>query len=396
MVTGSGRKIGIVINGDYQEDDINTYFAHEKINPPNLVRRPVLGGSLFNKDSSVETELDIEQAGGMAPGATIVHYNIPDLSDEAVFAGYITLVEDNQVDIVNLSFGACEKLYTAEYSNGVDDTGILRAEDDLFRQGNAQGITFVASSGDNGGLDCPTPDYFTTPPTNPPSVVGHFIPAVEFPASSPHVTAVGGTNLVTTFAPPLLKSEYIRENAYYDPLIPYDPYGTGNLAEGGVWGSGGGESIVFDKPSFQNLVNTGTQKRAVPDLSLHMGGCPDIAVLPCSNDRSSDVERFNGEYIPEIGTSASSPDFAGLLALKEEALGCVRLGNANYIIYALSAQNDVSKVYRQDIPGDNGVFQTSVGYNLVVGNGTVIGNNFVFDGPTHFPSAGDPQTPSNP
>ncbi len=397
-VNGAGRTIGIVIPSDFNDNDINTYFAHENIQPPTIRRRPVNGGAPFNSNSgnSEEAELDIEQAGGMAPQATIVLYNIRDLSDQSIFNGYTALVEDNQVDIVNSSFGGCEKFYTAAYNNGVDYTRTLQIFDDLFRQGNAQGITFVASSGDNAGLACPAPAYFRTPPTNPPSVVASFIPGVEFPASSPHVTAVGGTNLVTTYNPPSLESNYIEENAYSDPLKPYDPNGVGNLVSGGMWGSGGGESIFFPKPSFQQSVNTATQYRAVPDVSLHMGGCPGNA-LQCGPDpRSADIEVFAGSIIGVIGTSASSPDFAGILALKQQSQGGVRFGNENVDIYNLAALNATSqfKFYRQNIPGENGFVKTLPTYNEVLGNGTLDVKNFL--GLPSSPSAGNPQTPSNP
>jgi subtilase family serine protease len=94
------------------------------------------------------------------------------------------------------------------------------------------------------------------------------------------VTAVGGTNLETTYHPPSLESNYVSENAYGDPLVPFDPYGTGNLVAGGYWGSGGGESIFFAKPLYQYFVETGTTTRAAPDISLKMGGCPaEISVF---------------------------------------------------------------------------------------------------------------------
>jgi subtilase family serine protease len=400
-LTGKGRKIGIVIPSDFLRSDITAYFSHEKLVKPTVLVRPVLGGAKFDPNSaaSFEAELDIEQSGGMAPGATIVVYNIPDLSDPSILAGYTAIVEDNAVDIVNSSFGGPEGFYTAAYNNGTDFTGVLRTYEQLFKQGNAQGITFVASSGDFGGLGLPSLSYFTTPPKNPPVVAGKFLPGIETPASSPSVTAVGGTNLVTTFQPPSLNSAYVRENAFGDPLVPFDPFGLGNLVSGGFWGSGGGHSVVFVKPDYQKLVNTGSDHRAIPDVSLHMGGCPGgISKFPCGNDRSFDIEVFAGQVFGVIGTSASSPDFAGLLALEEERQGGVRLGNVNHQIYTLAAAQFSGKlsppVYHQGIPGFNGYFTTHAGYNQVLGNGTVFGKNFILA--PNLPSAGIPRTPSNP
>jgi subtilase family serine protease len=402
FLQGKGVNIGILMSSDYNPQDMVEYFGHEKISPPQITRRPVQGGAPFDpahNGASYEVELDIQQSGGMAPGATIVLYNIPNLNDDSILAGYLDIVEDNVVDVVSSSFGGPELGYSAEYNNGVDYSWILKTYDDLFKQGNAQGITFVASSGDEGGLGIPSLDYFTTPPQNPPVVVGLFIPDIDTPESSPYVTAVGGTNLETTFNPSstTLESKYVSENAYGDPLLPYDPYGTGNLAEGGYWGSGGGQSIYYLKPDYQKLVDTGSKWRTTPDVSLQMGGCPVGSVLPCSLDRSFVIAIVGGAEIGLVGTSASAPAFAGLLALEIEHFRS-RLGNANYQIYSLSAQQQAhpksGTFFHQDIPGFDGYYFTHPGYNYVVGNGTVFGRNFIKT--PNVPAAGNPQTPSNP
>lgn len=396
-LNGRGQTIGIVMAGDFLDSDMFKYFTHEKLRPPKIVRVPIDGGGAFDPNGSVEVSLDIQQAGGMAPGATIMDFNLPDLSDQSILDAYVTIVERNDVDIVSSSFGAAEGLYTAAYNGGTDYTWILRLFDQVYKQGNAQGITFVASSGDEGGLALPPLGYFTTPPRDPPVARGKFLPGIDDPASSPHVTAVGGTNLVTTYRPPSLRSEYVRENAYGDPLAPFDPYGVGNLIEGGYWGSGGGVSVVFPKPDYQFLVATRSRMRTIPDVSLQMGGCPVGTLTACGPDRSYVVAVVGGQGIGLIGTSVSAPDFAGLLALEEENLGGVRLGNVNYQIYGLAAAEAAGfglQVYHEGIPGFNGYYYTHSGYNMVIGNGTVFGRNFIFA--PGVPPAGDPQTPSNP
>jgi|SRR5579872_404618 len=381
-VNGAGRTIAVLMASNFENADIAAYFAHELLPTPKLARRVVDGGAPFdpNSGASLEVELDIEQSGGMAPGATIIDYNIPDLSDASIFDGYAAIIDDNVADIVNSSFGGCELFYTKAYNGGVDYTYILQDFHDLFLQGNAQGITFVASAGDNGALGC----------TN---VEGtRFTLGVENPADDPNVTGVGGTNLVTTFTPKSLTSKYVSENAYPDPL---DPAQVG--AAGGVWGSGGGKSVIFRIPPYQHLVNTGDARdRTIPDVALHMGGCPLIALQPCGANRSYDIEAFAGAFYGVIGTSASSPDFAGLLALKEQVLGGARMGNENWDIYQLAALNPSSpfKFFRPWIQGNNGFYKTKVGYNYVLGNGTVIGKNFALL--PNDPGAGNPQTPTNP
>src|SRR6185437_15332630 len=280
-------------------------------------------------------------------------------------------------------------------------TGILQAFDDLFKQGNAQGITFVEGSGDSGGVPLPPLAYFTKEPKFPPVVVGKFQPGVEPFNSSWHVTSVGGTNLRTTSDPPSLESRYVRENAFGDPEVPYDPLGFGNLVAGGFWGPGGGESILYGKPPYQQFVDTGTRNRAVPDISLQMGGCPgDLAIQPCPNNRSFTILAFDGQLFGVIGTSVSAPDFAGILALKEQFLGGSRLGNVNYDIYAIAAAqpavaNSPLDFLHQGQPGFNGAFHTTkTGYNLVLGVGTPLVRNFIFA--PELPPAGNPRTKSNP
>lgn len=402
FLTGKGRQIAVVMACDYLDSDMAAYFGHEKLAVPAVVRKPVDGGSPFDPNSGacVENALDIQQSGGMAPGATILDYNVPDLGDSSVMDAYLQIVEDNLADVVTSSFGSAEGIYTAAYNDGEDFTWILLQFEDVFKQGNAQGITFVASSGDSGALGLPSLSYFLATPQTPPVVAGAFQPGIEWPASSPRVTAVGGTNLVTSYSSTNKDSRYVRENADFDPLQPYDPYGVGNLASGGVWQGGGGPSVVFAQPPYQRWARTGFNMRTVPDISFHMGGCPEIAVQPCAADRSAVIAAFDyadlGGYIGLVGTSAGSPAVAGIVALAEENLR-TRLGNVNYFIYQEAAAQPFSPAFHQGIPGDDGLFFSPwglPGYNLVTGNGTPFVQRLILA--PFVPAAGTPQTPSNP
>jgi len=391
VLNGAGRSIGIVDAGDFLDSDMALYFGFEGVTPPAITRVPIDGGSTFDFDTSAETSLDLQQAGGMALGAHLYLYLIPDLSDSSILDAYTAIVEGNTVDIVSSSFGLAEGLYTAAYNDGTDFTFIAQMFHDVFRHGNAQGITFVASSGDFAGLGLPSLSYFTATPQNPPVVAGTFLPGIEHPASDPNVTAVGGTNLVTTSNPPSLVSKYVRENANPDPLIPFDPYGVGNLASGGVWGSGSGASVIFHKPLYQVLANTHSQMRTIPDVSLMMGGCPSIAVQPCGPDRSFIVVALAGGFYGFVGTSVSAPGIAGVLALEEQQLN-TRLGNVNYQIYF---QSLFPLNFHTGIPGSNGIVSTtSFGYDPVLGARTPFVKDFVLA--PFAASAGNPQTPSNP
>jgi subtilase family serine protease len=336
-----------------------------------------------------------------------VLYDIPDLSDGNVSAGYITIVEQNLVDLVSSSFGGCEKFDGPAYNNGHSLYGILAAEHEVFLQGNSQGITFLASSGDSAGKGCPDPAYFT----GGPSV---FKAGVETPAADTAVTAVGGTNVISGSSLNSLTSPYSAETGWSDPEIPYDPYGVGVNVSGGYWGAGSGYSAYFKKPSYQLKVTTGSDTaRAVPDIGMQVGGCPGgISILdPIDNRcdgagmkrdgypdyrRSYVIVSLDGAFYGLIGTSVASPELAGALALLIETQG--RQGNINPYLYGLAAQQAAGQgtYFHTNIPGFNGIKQTELNsaYGLTAGVGTPYVAAIV--GQPSAPLAGIPQTPSNP
>jgi hypothetical protein len=321
---------------------------------------------------------DVSPTGGQASaGAAVVLYNVASLSDADLQSGLTQIEADNTVDLVNMSFGEPEVAFRPQYNGGVDQRPQLATYAALFAQGVAQGITFVASSGDFGS----NPVITTLP-----------VLSVEHPASDPNVTGVGGTNLVVTSGS---SSKYVSESASDDPL---------QGSNAGVWGSGGGTSISFARPSWQAPVATGSAKfRTVPDVALHMGGCPGIAVQPCGPNRSADYVVIVGSTLGVVGTSASSPDFVGLLALKvalargTAAAPAGRLGNANMDIYTKRAAQTAggTLMFRHtNISGTNGAYTVRAPYDRVLGAGTVDARKFL--GATNLPAAGNPGTAGNP
>ncbi len=195
---GTGATIGVLMSSDYLPTDVAAAFDNEKWSKITGGPDPTLfddvtvngGGGLFG-GAFAEVSIDTQQEITGAPGAHVILYDIPDLSDGSVFAGYVTAIEANTVDVLSASFGGFEEQYFPKYNNGVDFRGILRTYHELFMQGNAQGITFLASSGDSAGKEGVTVAYF------PDGGSGRFIAGIESPASDPNVTAVGGGNLVT-------------------------------------------------------------------------------------------------------------------------------------------------------------------------------------------------------
>ncbi len=352
---------------------------------------------------------------GGAPGSKVTLVSLPTLSDDNITAGYTAIVDSNKYDIVNSSFGGCELNYTAAYNSGVDYTYLLQQQHELFLQGNAQGITFVASSGDEAGLECPDLNYNNG--TGP----GVYVASISTPADDPAVTAVGGGNLITTAlstaAKTNNKSAYVRESEFSEPetLGNPDPWGIGGIVTGGRWGAGGGVSSVFKKPPYQELTKTGGGKwRTIPDVGMQVGGCPGSVAYPqdCSPDDSAAVVAYGvgigGDFEGVIGTSVSSPEFVGALAVFEQQLGKRnhRVGNVNYYLYALGALQTAAggvkapsqfQFFHRNNPGYNGVVYDnfpSYDYNYTYGNGSPDVRKLF--GLTNYGAAGVPQTATNP
>ena len=424
---GTGVNAAVLMSDLIFPGDVPAAFTHEKFTAitgkpaPGVTTVLVDGGGVYGGPGSFEASLDVQQVLGGAPGANVTLVSIPDLSDAHIADGYNYIVDSNAYDIVNSSFGGCELEYTPAYNGGTDYTYILQTLHEIFAQGNAQGITFVASSGDEGGLLCPTANY-GTPGANP-----TFVKGVSSPADDPNVTAVGGGNLITTATASSLNSAYVRESAFGDPEAPYDIYGFGQNVSGGYWGAGGGVSSIFAKPLYQVLANTGSSHwRTLPDVGMEVGGLgfsgldagipPDpsycqFPAITCSPDDSSVLTAYGvgigGGYYYTIGTSVSSPEFVGALALFEQQFGKHhRQGNANYYLYLAGFIQTLAggvnappafQYFHRNIPGFDGAYNASYpsyNYNYIYGNGSPDVRKLF--GLTAYPAAGLPQTPSNP
>jgi len=427
QIAGVGAHIGIVISSKVSQDDVDStfnssiplsnganevqaYSKYSNLPVPKVKFRLVNGGSgTFDpaSEDAAEASLDTQMSLGTAPGAKETVYDIPDLSDENIADAYSAINEDNAVDVVSSSFGECELDFTPAYNGGTDYTYILNIFHQLFEQGNAQGITFVASSGDNGGVPCVSAS-FAEKPRNGTS----FVKGVENPADDPDVTAVGGTNLETIAAPTVNDAQYEKENASFDPRYPASYQISASeivTVKNNTWGSGGGYSAYFARPDYQKPVKTGSSThRAVPDVAMMMGGCPADANLSAQNctvlPRSSAIIWIGGNADLLIGTSSAAPEIAGVLALAVGEAGG-RLGNVNPVFYVLSAMQTLDggakappefQFFHRDVTGDNNPYKVKPGdaYTPVLGNGTLDVKNFL--GLSLAAPSGTPNSKSNP
>ena len=409
---GTGVRAAVLMSDLLFPNDVASFFTHEQFTTLTGLPAPTVntvaidGGGVVNGGGSFEASLDVQQILGGAPGSSVTLVSIPDLSDDHIMDGYNYIVAHPELyDVVNSSFGGCELAYTAAYNGGEDFTYILAEYDAIFMQGNAEGITFSASSGDEAGLECPSVGYFTGVG---PSI---FVKSVSTPATSPYVTAVGGGNLVVGATPAgSLDAPYASENAFGDPEVPHDPYDVGQNASGGYWGAGGGQSALEPRPTYQVASVTGSAMRALPDIGMQVGGCPEgESYTPCGPQRSAAVTAygvgFGGGYYGVIGTSVSSPEFVGALALYIQKVGH-KVGNINPYLYSKGAAQTAaggpsaptaSQFYHRAIPGFDGAWPSgypSANYNYSYGNGSPdVRKLFGFTG---FAAAGTPQTLSNP
>ena len=241
-----------------------------------------------------EETLDVEAVHGMAPGAKIVFVGSPN-NYQDLDAAMNHVVDRQLAQIVTNSYGFSTELLPPGYVKPFEDTLIQAA---------AEGIGVYFSSGDNG-------DETAT--------VGYATP--DWPASSPWVTAVGGTSLgVDKSNARALETGWGTSNYNCDPSTLVC------TRTGWLYGAGGGVSRLFAAPWYQS--GLGQSGRAVPDVAAL--GDPQTGLLMGQTQAFPD-----GVYYAEFrigGTSLSSPIFAGLMALLDQKAGTPH-GFANPLFY---------------------------------------------------------------
>ena len=278
----NGTGVTIIIPGQtvVELSDIATFrelFRLPGNNPQPMLFGPNPGLSPGDLE---EADLDLEVAGAAAPNASIIYA----YSSDAVLAMQYA-IDQNLGQVVSLSYGYCE----------LDQSTAFEA---VIQQANAQGITVMSGSGDSGAASCDEGD-----PTGQASSGA----TVSWPADYPEVTAVGGTEFNSSGA-------YwgSHNNSNGGSAVSYIPETTWNdsVAENGSWASGGGASVMFSKPPWQSGAGVPNDNaRDVPDVAM-AASTLYYAYLFVSG----------GEELVAGGTSASSPLFAGIVALLNQAL----------------------------------------------------------------------------
>jgi subtilase family serine protease len=244
------------------------------------------------------------------------------VNSQDAFTSATYAIDQNVGEVLSISYGACE----AETPSTQ-----IEAMNSVFQQANAQGITVVAASGDQGAADCDEPVGASG---LPPSSASRGL-AVDFPGSSPYVTGAGGTEFNENGQTYWSASN----NSNAGSALSYIPEIAWNdtAADGYLSASGGGASALFAKPSWQK--GTGVPAdgfRDVPDIALSASPDHDPYLI-CSAGWCTNGFRDSQTYLDTIGgTSAAVPTFAGIVALINQKTHSSQ-GNINPALYALAS-----------------------------------------------------------
>ena len=312
--SAKGQTIALIeLGGGFRAADITAYFKSIGVAAPKVTAVSVDKGK--NAPSTPdgadgEVMLDIDVAGGAAPGANIAVYFAPN-TDQGFVDAIGTAVHDtkNNPTVISISWGSAESNWTAQ---------ALAAMDAACQSAAALGITVTVAAGDNGSSDGETDGK------------NH----VDFPASSPHALGCGGTKLVGTGT--TITSEVVWNET------------TAN--EGAT---GGGISTVYPQPTWQAGIAATKSGRGVPDVSGNADPSTGYQV------------RVDGQSIVVGGTSAVAPLWAALIALIQ-AQTKTKLGLLQTKLYASGSATG----FRDITSGNNGAFKAGPGWDACTGLGT--------------------------
>jgi subtilase family serine protease len=358
--TGKGQTIVVVdaFGSPTIADDLLQFDQYLGLGTPALRIVQVGHVPTFNSGNgdmvgwAAETTLDVEYAHAGAPAAKIVLVEVAkeDLQHLALAVRYA--VQHKLGSVISLSWGAPEQALGRDFVN---------SDSSIFSQAASSHITIVASSGDSGASgQNDNGDFYRHP-------------VALWPATSPFVTAVGGTrlNLNASGARNGLDTAW---NDTYSTAV--NNFFFGNDGPNPL-ATGGGKSAYYGRPGYQSGVRsvTGSQ-RGIPDISMSASCSVAVSVF----------ETFTGGqggWTASCGTSESAPMFAAIVALADQVAGHP-LGPVNPALYALAAKHAPGIVAVAS--GNNTVsfpggkvhgYSVRHGYNLVTGLGTVNGKYLV-------------------
>lgn len=373
-IDGTGQSIAILNESNINIQDVRDFrnMFGLPANDPQVILNGPDPGLVQGVES--EADLDVEWSGAVAKGATIkLVVTAPTNATEGVDLSAVYAVENSVAPVLSESFGECE-LFLGTAGNAF--------QSGIRQQAAAQGITFINSAGDEGSARC-------DPTTGtPPQPATHGL-AVSGLASSPYGVAVGGTdflNFGTTYnvnspSPywsPSNDPQHSASALGYVPETTWNDSCTNNIfvffhaganpeascnnsqyagAVLTVTGGGGKSSCTnsdgvdppscslgYPKPAWQSAPGVPQDGvRDIPDVSLFAGnGFMDSAYIICEADmlpfpQPCSLNSALNTFLGIGGTSASSPAFAGVMALVNQFTNSSGQGNANYVLYKIAS-----------------------------------------------------------
>lgn len=343
-------------------------FQHVYFNGKTVVKAPPSGshgtGLQTRNIWALETALDVEWAHSVAPLANILNVTT-DPAETLGVQGFPAMMNAEQyvVDhhlatVISQSFASAEEAFASTQSL----TNLRHA----FVSAAASGVTVLGSSGDGGSANTAK-----TPVKNPTTFP---FPTVEWPASDPLVTGVGGTYLCTD---PLTGTTV-------DSTDPPSTCDNQPNREIGWIDSGGGFSHVFATPTYQQSLPLGSTPigamRGVPDIAYQASSRTGVLVYDTAPgdaqsglicDPSTGNPCSAGWYVVG-GTSAGSPQWAGLVAIADQIAGH-GLGLINPKLYALASGPNYNTLFYDVTTGSNQADPSIKGYPATTGWDPVTG-----------------------
>ena len=425
-IDGAGVTLGVIGVSDIDTSAVQRYRqnflpAYSSTNLPNvIVDGPA--PTVVSSDEEIEAYLDVEEAGGVAPNATINYYVAANnYFTDGVALAITRAVDDNEVSILSVSYGECEAYLGAAGNQSYNN---------LYQQAAAQGITVLVSAGDSGPAGCdPPPGSSGTGAAS----YGFFVSGL---ASTPYDIAVGGTDFyypanatmttlstywqTATASNPNNNADWSSAKSY----IPEKPWNLGdpvldqvNFSPSLSAGGGGASSCTgytgpppppngngpvaadcgggYPKPAWQSGFGNDSA-RDLPDVSLFASNesnysftaiCDFASACSVPNDGPNNVA-FPLLVDGVGGTSVSAPAMAGIMALVVEKTQS-RQGQANTVLYPLSQQ--APQAFHDIAVGTNAVscvagsadcaassylgyltgYNATVGYDMATGLGSI-------------------------
>jgi subtilase family serine protease len=372
---GAGQSIAIVGESDIALSDVRGFRSvfGLPVNDPTFIVNGADPGYL--PGDQTESTLDVEWAGAVAKGASIVFVTSAGTNaTDGVTLSAQYIVQNKTAPVMSLSYGLCE-----EWMGSGKNTYSA-----LWQQAAAEGIAVFVANGDSGSAGCDAPTSSDTMPASQGFAVNGL-------ASTPFNVAVGGTEFNDATSPstywnPSNNVQLASAKGYIPEVVwnesSYTAGGSGN----NLYAGGGGPSALWSRPSWQ----TGS---GVPSGSMRL--TPDVSLTAAGHDGYA-IE-LNGSLYMMGGTSASAPSFAGLMAIVNQYTRGAN-GNPAARLYALAAS--VPSVYHDVTGGSNAVpcesgsagcsahlagnnvgmmngYSAGVGYDMATGLGSVDANALV-------------------